>query len=136
MKKNKNDEKIDKKNRGNWLDYLKFILVGIFSGVINGFFGAGGGLLLVPLCKFIGKLETKKSHATTLTCIWLMCLCGSIVYFVKKTFDLKLILVCLTGSILGSLVGTKLLKKLKSRVIDFIFSFVLIFAGIVMIFFH
>lgn len=120
------------KKRRKFLKYLKFALVGVFSGAVNGFFGAGGGLALVPLCKYVGKLETKKAHATTLTCIWLMCICGSLVYFVNNVFDKKLIFVCLFGSIFGSLLGTKILKNVKSRVIDFIFSFVLIFAGIMM----
>ena len=123
------------KNKKEIFKKIKFILVGVFSGAINGFFGAGGGLALVPLCKYVGKLDTKKSHATTLACIWLMCICGSFVYFANNVFDIKLILVCLFGSIFGSLVGTKFLKKLKGRVIDLIFSCVLIFAGIVMIFF-
>lgn len=126
MKKNqKNKEKIIK--------YIKLILIGIFSGAVNGFFGAGGGLALVPLCKYVGKLDTKKSHATTLTCIWLMCICGSVVYFAHNVFDLKLILVCLAGSIFGSLIGTRLLKNLKGAVVDLIFAIAIISAGIFMI---
>lgn len=113
--------------------YFKFILIGIFSGAMNGFFGTGGGLALVPLCKYIGKLDTKKSHATTLTCIWLMCICGSLVYLSNNVFDIKLIFVCLAGSVFGSLIGTKLMKNLKGIIIDLIFSIAIICAGIFMI---
>ena len=115
------------------LKNIKFILIGLISGAINGFLGTGGGLALVPLCKYIGKLNTKKSHATTLTCIWLMCICGSIVYFAHGVFDIKLILICLMGSIFGSLIGTKLMKNLKGVVVDLIFSIAIICAGIFMI---
>ena len=111
------------------------IAVGLISGAMNGFFGAGGGLSLVPLCKYVGKLETKKAHATTLVCVLLMCICGGVVYFANQTFDLKLIFLCLIGSMCGSFIGTKLLRQLKSGVIDLIFSIVIISAGILMIIF-
>ena len=43
-----------------------FALCGLFSGLVNGLFGAGGGLLAVPALERIGGLETQKSHATAL----------------------------------------------------------------------
>lgn len=109
--------------------------VGLLAGFINGFFGAGGGLLLVPMISLVAKDESKISHATTLGCVLFMCLSSSIIYFIKKEFDLKFILVCGIGSVLGSLIGTKLLKKLKNNIIDLVFSLVLIAAGIFMIIF-
>lgn len=122
-------------NKNSILDILKLVGVGVLSGMINGFFGAGGGLLLVPLITYVGKDNTKKAHATTLVCVMFMCLASSIIYFVKKQVDFKLILVCGIGSLIGALIGTKLLKKLKNNVIDLLFSLVLIFAGICMIIF-
>lgn len=122
-------------NKNLILDVLKLVGVGVLSGMINGFFGAGGGLLLVPLISYVGKDNTKKAHATTLVCVMFMCLASSVIYFVKKQVDFKLILVCGIGSLLGALIGTKLLKKLKNNVIDLLFSMVLIIAGICMIIF-
>lgn len=122
-------------NKNSILDILKLVGVGVLSGMINGFFGAGGGLLLVPLITYVGKDNTKKAHATTLVCVMFMCLASSVIYFVKKQVDLKLILVCGIGSLIGALIGTKLLKKLKNNIIDLLFSLVLIFAGVCMIIF-
>ena len=114
---------------------LQILLFGVLIGVINGFFGAGGGLLLVPMILFIQKDNSKKAHATTLVCVMFMCLASSVIYFLKKQIDYKLILVCGIGSLIGSLVGTKLLKKLKNNIIDLVFSGVLILAGVCMIIF-
>lgn len=122
-------------NKNSILDILKLVGVGVLSGMINGFFGAGGGLLLVPLITYVGKDNTKKAHATTLVCVMFMCLASSVIYFVKKQVDFKLILVCGIGSLIGALIGTKLLKKLKNNIIDLLFSLVLILAGICMIIF-
>ena len=117
------------------LNVLSLIGVGLFAGFINGFFGAGGGLLLVPLISMVQKDESKIAHATTLGCVLVMCLSSSIIYFVKKQIDFELLLFCGIGSVVGSVVGTMLLKKLKNNVIDLVFSFVLIVAGISMIVF-
>ena len=123
------------KNKNKFLDALKLIGIGIISGLINGFFGAGGGLLLVPMISYIKKDDSKMAHATTLACVLFMCLASSVIYFVKNEVDYKLLLVCGIGSLIGGLIGTKLLKKLKNNIIDLIFSFVLIIAGICMIIF-
>ena len=121
-----------KKNK--FLDALKLVCVGVVAGAINGFFGAGGGLLLVPMISFVQKDDSKTAHATTLACVLFMCISSSVMYFLKKQIDYKLILVCLIGSLIGSLIGTKLLKKLKNNVIDLVFSVVLVVAGVCMIF--
>ena len=122
-------------NNNKILDILKLVGVGVLSGLINGFFGAGGGLLLVPLITYVKKDESKMAHATTLVCVMFMCVASSIIYYVKKQIDYKLILVCGIGSLIGSLIGTKLLKKLKNNIIDLVFSCVLVIAGICMIIF-
>lgn len=117
------------------LEVLKLVGVGVLAGVVNGFFGAGGGLLIVPLFSIVCKLDSKMTHATTLGCVLFMCISSSIIYFVKHELDFKLILVCGIGSVVGSLIGTKLLKNLKNNVIDLVFSMVLIIAGVSMILF-
>ena len=117
------------------LDVFKLVGVGFLSGIINGFFGAGGGLLLVPMITYVAKDNSKKAHATTLACVMFMCLASSIIYLVKNQLNFKLILVCLIGSLIGAMIGIKLLKSLKNNVIDLVFSLVLILAGILMIVF-
>jgi uncharacterized membrane protein YfcA len=37
------------------LEYLLFLLVGAIAGVTSGFFGIGGGLIVVPLCVLLGE---------------------------------------------------------------------------------
>lgn len=44
-----------------------YIAIGAAAGCINGLFGAGGGLLLVPLLGSVCKLPQKKAFATSLS---------------------------------------------------------------------
>lgn len=127
----KNNKYVKKKNK--FLDILKLVGVGTIAGFINGFFGAGGGLLLVPMIKFAEKEDSKVAHATTLVCVLCMCAVSSVLYIVKSQVDYYIFLFCAIGSVAGSLIGTKLLKKLKNKIIDLVFSLVLIVAGVLMI---
>lgn len=112
---------------------ILLVMVGIFGGVINGLFGAGAGLLLVPLIRLVSKLDEKKVHATTLGCVMLMCISCSVVFFVHKQIDYKLTLWCFIGSLAGAILGTFLLQKFKNKVINIIFSCLLLVVGILMI---
>lgn len=114
---------------------LKLTLIGIISGLVNGFFGAGGGLIIVPMIKKFDNKNSKVVHATTLGCVMFMCLSSSVVYIIEKCIDFKLVLFCTIGSLIGSVLAVKLLKNLKNNYIDLIFSFVLIIAGLSLIIF-
>ena len=109
--------------------------VGVFGGVINGLFGAGAGLLLVPFIELVSKLDEKKVHATTLACVMFMCIASSIVFLINEQVDFKLTLWCFIGGLTGSIFGTFLLQKFKNKIINLIFSVLLISAGVLMVVF-
>lgn len=123
-------------NKQKISENIKLIIVGGLSGMINGFFGAGAGLLLVPLTSYVGHLESKKAHATTLACVTIMCACCSIIYFASNILDYKLLMLCLIGSVIGALIGSKLLKDLKNNIIDLIFALALVGAGVCLFLFR
>ena len=126
---------MEKEKKKNLIQAIKLFFVGIVSGVVNGFFGAGGGLIIVPMLKQLKMANSKVVHATTLGCVLFMCTASSVVYFLEGIIDFKLVLFCLIGSLIGSFFATKLLKKLKNVYIDLIFSFVLIIAGVTLFIF-
>lgn len=117
----------------NFKKVIILICVGLGGGLINGMFGAGAGLLLVPLIGLSSKMEEKKVHATTLACVLLMCVVSSVIFIVKKQVDYKLTMWCLIGSLIGAVLGTVLLQKFKNKIINMIFSCILVLAGVLMI---
>lgn len=112
---------------------LILLCIGLGGGVINGLFGAGAGLLLVPMIKLASHLDEKKVHATTLSCVMLMCVVSSVIFLINKQVDFKLTGLCLIGSLIGAILGTVLLQKFKNKIINLIFSCLLIVAGVLMI---
>lgn len=109
------------------------ILVGIFVGFINGFFGGGGGMICVPAIEKILEIDNKKAHATTIAIILPLSLVSSLFYIFSYELNYMLLLYTSIGVISGGVVGSILLKKLNSKVIRVIFILILIVSGVKMI---
>ena len=90
---------------------IKNSLIGIFTGFVNGIFGSGGGTLLVPILNNIVDVEEHKSHATALAIIIFLTSASSVIYISKGTYDFSLTLKVAIGSVIGGIIGAKLLSK-------------------------
>lgn len=109
------------------------ILAGLFVGFINGFLGAGGGMLVVPLLRLIFRQNPKVAHSTAVLVILPVCLVSSIAYLLGGHADYNMLWQVGIGTFAGGILGTFLLSKLKSDVITVLFSLVMIGAGAFMI---
>lgn len=119
------------KNR--WKKWL-LPVAGLFIGFINGFFGGGGGMLLVPTLKFLGGLEQKRSQATAISIILPLSLISALIYTFKGIFDINIGLSAGSGVIVGGLLGAYILNKLSNKVLCIIFYILMLVAGIKMLF--
>lgn len=66
-----------------WKNYLRPALCGAAAGFVNGFFGAGGGMVLVPLLIRLGKMEDKKAFSSSVCIILPLCLVSLGIYAAK-----------------------------------------------------
>ena len=110
-------------------------VVGIVTGVVNGFFGGGGGMIVVPMLTMILGLEQKVSHATALAVILPVTVVSTIAYFLRgsvKTPTLTLIIVAVSVTV-GGIVGALLLKKVSNKALGKIFAVLMLIAGVKMI---
>ena len=113
---------------------IKNSLIGLFTGFINGTFGSGGGTLLVPILNDIIKVEEPKSHATALAIIVFLTAASSTIYIFKGTYDFQLTWRVTIGSIVGGIIGAKLLSKVTGRFLRIIFGIIMIIAAFRMVF--
>ena len=110
------------------------IISGIFVGFINGFFGGGGGMIVVPVLYYIFKMPEKISHATALFIILPLSIASSIIYIIKGGVLSLNLLYSGIGFIVGGIMGALLLKKLNNKVLRVIFAFIMLVAGIKLLF--
>ncbi|MBQ6795908.1 MAG: sulfite exporter TauE/SafE family protein [Clostridia bacterium] len=111
---------------------LKNILWGIPIGLVNGFFGSGGGVVAVYVLKKFLKVEDKKAHATALSII-LPLSCASLFMYKNSRVDFRLVLLCALGGSAGSIIGARLLNKIPKKWLKIAFGCVMVLSGVRMI---
>lgn len=112
----------------------KKIFIGLFAGLICGFFSTGGGMILVPAFMYVLKKEPLVSRATSICCILPMVLVSSFFYYKNNYIDWNITLLCAGGGIIGGIIGANLLKKIPDRILKIVFTCFLIYASIKLIF--
>lgn len=109
---------------------VKFSITGALAGLANGFFGAGGGLFLVPLFIRWCKLPEKKAFATSVFVILPLSIASAIIYFCKGTTELIPFMPYLIGGFFGGLAGGFLLKKVPVNLLRRGFALLLLYGGV------
>lgn len=107
-------------------------LSGAAVGIVNGLFGAGGGMLAVPVLTFAAGLNGKKAHATAIALILPLCLVSTVVYALNADIDAGTLLPTAAGVLAGGVLGAVALKKLSVPALNFLFYGLMLFAGIKM----
>lgn len=91
---------------------LGLIIAGAGAGLVAGLFGAGGGLVLVPLLGGLTRLKSQEVFAVSLSIILPVCLVSIAVTAITTGIGFGTALPYLPGSALGGLAagiwGTKL----------------------------
>ena len=104
--------------------------VGGLIGVINGFFGGGGGTVGVPVLEKFLKLENKKAHATCIAVILPLSIVSAGVYVFSGAIESGLFLFVGSGVLIGGIFGSLLLKILPAKAVRAIFALILLAGGI------
>jgi uncharacterized membrane protein YfcA len=108
---------------------MKKSFLGTCTGIVNGLFGSGGGMIAVPMLESQG-IETKKSHATSIALILPLSIISTIFYSRSGSIDWKTALSLIPLGLCGAIVGSILMKKIKSVWLKKIFGLLLIIAGV------
>ncbi len=114
---------------------LYAILTGAIAGVINGVFGGGGGMIVVPMLVHLLKREQKYAHATAILIILPLSLVSGLFYAAFGNFDLRVGIPAGIGVVIGGIIGALLLSKISSKWLSIIFSVVMAAAGVKMLIF-
>ena len=108
----------------------KYLIAGALAGILNGLFGAGGGLVLVPLLSRWVGLTEKQAFATSVAIILplslvsytLFCLHGGNVWVKALPY--------LLGGILGGLLSAKLFQNIPTIWLHRLFGVLILYGGI------
>ena len=113
---------------------LHIVLFGALIGVINGLFGGGGGMIVVPvLTKFFG-FSQKEAQATALFVILPISIASSIIYITHNSINFAQSWPVILAIVAGGAGGALLLDKLDNKVVRIIFIALILISGISMLF--
>ncbi|MDD5017205.1 MAG: TSUP family transporter [Eubacteriales bacterium] len=112
---------------------IKKAAAGILSGLIAGFFGSGGGIAVVEGLEQAG-LEERRAHATSLAVIFPICAVSAALYVGGGFVPLTETLYLCGGAAIGGLLGAFLLGRIKTRLLNGIFTLLMLTAGIRLLF--
>ncbi len=112
----------------------KYGLIGIITGLCNGLFGSGGGIIAVPCMEKFLKVEKHKAHASAISIILPLTII-SVYYYIKNDYLIwgLAVYVSIGGSI-GGYIGARLLKNIPTDILRKIFGVFMLMAAIRMVF--
>ena len=108
---------------------LKCALWGVTIGTVNGLFGAGGGMLAVPVLKKMG-LDGASAHANAVAVILPVSLVSAGLYLAKDYVNLSDAFIFVPTGLLGAVIGTYILKKISPVWLKRVFGGFMIYAGV------
>lgn len=111
-------------------DRNKNRIAGTAGGLINGLFGGGGGMVLLPLLTKWSRLEARSAFATCVAVIFPMCCVSTVVYLFRVRPELALVLPYLAGGVAGGLLGGLTFEKVPVRALKIIFGLFLFYGGV------
>ena len=106
---------------------------GMFTGIANGLFGGGGGMIAVPYLERVAGYPTAHAHATAIAVVLPATLVSAVVYLLFGLAPLSLFLPVALGVVLGGLAGAKLLGALEPKYTALAFSVLMLIAGVRML---
>ena len=97
--------------------------------MVNALFGAGGGMIAVPVIKSKGKTQ-KEAQACTIAVILPLCILSAMIYRLRGYYTFTESFGYIPFAFLGGISGTLILKKIPDSVLKKIFAGFMLYLGI------
>lgn len=111
---------------------MKRFFEGGAVGLLNGFFGSGGGVLAVPMLE--RGCSPNQAHATSVALIFTLSLVAALFYGISGDLDLAAAWAFIPWGIVGAVSGSIFLKKIKPQRLKRLFGGVVTVAAVRMLF--
>ena len=110
--------------------YIGSALAGTGAGAVNGLFGAGGGMILIPLLTKLTQLEDNEIFPSSVIVILPICLVSLTLSFEKGIIPWKQTVFYLIGSCAGGILVGLFGKKIPTSWLHKILGMLILWGGI------
>ena len=87
-------------------DQLLYVLCGLSAGLLGGYLGLGGGIVMVPFLTVIAGVDIKVAVPVSVTAIVVNSFSASNEYLKKGMVDLELVIILAVFMVLGNITGS------------------------------
>lgn len=113
--------------------YLACVFLGLAVGILVGFMGIGGGVVLVPAMVYLLRLNQHTSQGTSLFMqLPPLGLGALLMYWKRGQVDLRAGVICALGILLGGYFGSKMAIHLSSKDLRELFGVFLIVTAVLL----
>lgn len=113
---------------------ITLLLVGLFSGVLSGLVGVGGGIVIVPALVFFLGFTQQEAQGTSLGLLLLPVGILAVMNYYKKGYiDVNVIGIMALSFVVGGWLGSKLAVSIPEITVKRIFAVILFYSAFKML---
>lgn len=114
--------------------YTVPVLVGIAAGLVNGYLGSGGGVVLMFAYAYLysgrAGFGAKDCFASTVISVLPMSVVSAVSYYESGRMDFQVLAPFIIPGIIGGILGGWLTDKVKGETMKYLFAAILIYSGV------
>lgn len=116
--------------------HIIYVLTGIITGIFSGFFGLGGGLVLIPILVYCFGLTQHQAQGTSMAMmIPPVTLLAAIRYYQSGNVKVGMAMFIAAGFIAGGLIGAHYVQHIPVGILRKLFGIIMLLVSLKMIFF-
>ena len=113
---------------------LTLLCIGLFAGILSGFIGVGGGIIIVPALMYFMGLTQFEAQGTSLALMLPpIGILAAYNYHQAGVMNWKFAGIIAVAFIIGGFFGSRLSLKMDELLVKFIFGIIMLFVAIKMI---
>ena len=112
------------------VSHWKCLLAGLAAGFVNGFFGAGGGMVLVPLLIWLVGLPDKLAFSSAISIILPLCVVSLVIYGRHDMLPLSDALPYLLGGAGGGVLAGLWFQKVPAKWLHLALGALILLGGV------
>ena len=113
---------------------LLLVIIGLLAGVLSGFVGVGGGLIIVPALVYIMGLSQHEAQGTSLGVLLLpVGILAVMNYYRSGQLDIRYALIIAAAFVAGGYFGSKWALVLPDVVVRRVFGFIMLIGALKLI---
>jgi uncharacterized membrane protein YfcA len=126
----------NKKNKMDINTIIILVIIGIFSGILGGMVGVGGGIVIVPaLIYFLGFNQLDAQGTSLALIMFPVGILGVMQYYKQGHVDFNIVLFIAIGFVVGSFLGSKISLSIPQETVKKVFALLMIAIAVKMLFF-